>query len=375
MKISTPHVIPMKAFAIVMAIVILNCGLTFSSCAEETTPPQQTKSSEKSSTFVPAKIDNQVFSYYDFIWEFLNVSIPSNLWMQDDGNHFAGIFTATELSDQVKAREDFGLTKQYLKEFWAPNHKLPTYGAITKWDKKEILIQYGWPWEQIADEATASINEGLSRAIPAIKEASGLNLRVVSGQSADIILLPTSTELKDDRSSTYKVSKFRDRHGNDSWWFKKSINGGIEFTPNSDQSVDGFMLADKSNNIKQAFCFIPTKLDKGALEYLVSECLVRAMGLPGFLSSADEALLGRAKIGKTSANSNYPRDNVGNIKISEKASALFAKSGLSNKTPVSELDYLLIQTLYCHDLKPGMDKNAIAGILMRDRKCLSVFQE
>lgn len=84
-------------------------------------------------------------------------------------------------------------------------------------------------------------------------------------------------------SGNVRTDRLTERHGigNLDWWFEDFIRAGIAFAPDSEKTVHGVLLEDEKNVIQRAYCVIQDYLPAEAIERLVGECLVRAMGLPG----------------------------------------------------------------------------------------------
>ncbi len=108
----------------------------------------------------------------------------------------------------------------------------------------------------------------------------------------------------------------------------------VNFTPYSDQQVDGFFLPAADNSIGMSFCFIGNKSDPDILRTLVRECLVRSLGLPGAPRIAPSMILGL---------------------WNERTSNLAQWQRWVPETPeITEFDRFMIGLLYNPAIKPGM---------------------
>lgn len=65
----------------------------------------------------------------------------------------------------------------------------------------------------------------------------------------------------------------------------------IPFTPDRRAQVDGMFFLDGNNNIDFAVCTILTIQPETMIRALITECLLRALGLPGIASIEDEQVL------------------------------------------------------------------------------------
>lgn len=203
----------------------------------------------------------------------------------------------------------------WLYEYIYREKGMPDYWGLNKW-AKPVTISFGLPLglkpaagtpddnaalsEETAveptDETRKIAEEEIKAAIPFLSENTGLN----------ISYLPPEKETEEN-ISTLRIVFLKDPPENplQQWRgrgpgrlsFRKDIaarylHTAIHFTPDRSHHVRGFYLPEADNSIGMAFCFVPQNHPPDMLKSMIRECLVRSMGLPGYVAAWPNTLLG-----------------------------------------------------------------------------------
>jgi hypothetical protein len=160
-------------------------------------------------------------------------------------------------------------------------------------------------------------------------------------------------------------------------WFGKIheyLWGGVPFTPESRAQVDGYILPYSNNHIGLSVCRINPYVGVEMVKALVTECLIRSLGLPGMLDDPD-MVLGRwnkdheahsKKIGLDddaylSPEVRYFSPDLFPHEITKKQNLLVS---------LSRRDKEMVSLLYCDDIVSGMTQKQVRQIILAG-KCLS----
>lgn len=122
----------------------------------------------------------------------------------------------------------------------------------------------------------------------------------------------------------------------------KYLTSSTHFTPGLNFHVSGFVVSNKSHDIESAHCFIWTGHSEIIKRALTTECLIRALGLPGAQSIVPELVI--------SARSD--EENFGNFDA------------------ITDHDLLFLNVLYCDKIVSGMRSDEISKTLVKSlEKC------
>lgn len=276
-----------------------------------------------------------VFSKSSLVREFLSVAFSEDIWGTADGRVFS--YNGTE-KDPVKLQ---GIP-EFISEYVIREKGFPKLGVINKWDHKDIKIGFGWPTSEFAkwnkdievqQKYYNQISQMVRQESEKVNKIGVVNLEFIDPETekvkgyADIRVIP----FQRPSGGVYPRFKANDFH-NDSriWYLENFIKAGVRFSEGNLNQVEGYLLTDASNSIKQAVCYINMDMNSQSLESYIDECLFRSLGLTG--------------------SANY----TGGILSVRKDGEL---------TKIDEKDAKLLSTLYDTRVSAGDDKYAVINRL------------
>lgn len=200
--------------------------------------------------------------------------------------------------------------------------------------------------EEIPFRIRAEVSKSVLDVLPVLKEITNLPVAFIPPEQETlsnrgnlrIVLFHDVSEWETTFKKGNKVSYIQGlATGYD---FRNDIEGemlttGVHFTPNMNRQVDGFFLADKSNEIELSICYLWDGHEPQLLSALVSECLLRSLGLPDASYRATNSMLNGWLQGK------------------------------SNKPPakISDYDKFIAKLLYDPRLKAGLSPSELFKFL------------
>ncbi len=216
------------------------------------------------------------------------------------------------------------LTKQYdpwiYERIFRPDG-MPEKNVLNKWTQ-DIKISTLWPGDPVQGKFTqtrggigwnsgivhdpkveALIERQVLSVLPVLKNTTGLDISYLNHSDetdsnfANIRIVYFSS-ICDGSDNIYKLGDcafalderielfyrmISSLHGH-------SLSSMVPFTPKSDRQVEGVIFPNENNEIDFAVCFVWKGHPEIVIKGLVTECLVRAMGLPNPISGNDNAL-------------------------------------------------------------------------------------
>jgi hypothetical protein len=318
------------------------------------------------------------YSREQLIWDFVNITFSNALWLENTVNPWDSI---SALRDKLNSPPSRIAT-------WVPKYTrgpdpLPPTGVLHKWTQ-DITIGVGWPLPAPSnngldiDKYAPIIEQHLTTLLPELSELTGLQIRYVSpenerAQGKSIALLRIVPEAHMGLNNQYKGAI---NSPPDTTWenatiqFLQSLVGAVPFTPGMRAQVDGFLIPSFDNSISGAVCRISTLVDKEMFKSLISECVIRALGLPEISKLTSEAFLGHWNASEDAGALVPAKEGRKAFTIAENAQRPDGVAQPSLRM-VTDFDKTQIKLLYCKALKPGMDRaNAVLSIYT-DPNCLS----
>ena len=314
--------------------------------------------------------------------DFLNIAFS---------NVFGGAFTKTYWDkSSIWTRKDNYRVEIFPKEAWwdeyinYPNG-LPNHNVIHKWTK-DIAIGIDWPqredgrlytynnqqlleheYERGRRQHYKSIIRNIPDWLPEIENITGLSVRFIlpdqqserTKDHADIRIVPL---MPGEAINFFHYTPFP--HGtalhNNPNFFEFYYAAAVPFTPKTKTQVYGYILPEKDNSIGMAVCKINPTLPDDLMQSLLSECLLRALGLPNLSGLTDRSLTGHWN--KSHREEIKVRTDIKFLDHLTDKSRLF-------KQPTG-YDKFLASVLYCPEVKSGMDKYEVMTAL-RKSECFS----
>lgn len=373
-----------KKIKISASIFLIVAGLLASAGvpASEETPP------------IPAEQKAEI------VTDFLDVAFSETLWNQDTGKNFKifiGAFLREykELTSPPADENDPRYKLPWTSKYAYRTSGFPKAHVINKWTR-EITIgidmppsvtddhrdRLGRPVRQPYDD----IQKQVEKLIPQIEHATGLKVRFIP---------PESPEEKTENYARIRIARSSGFYGQFfKHWKGKPTDiemgmvpppyhyqmwGAIPFTPGLRVQVEGYLLPNQDNSIGMAVCDVVPKVGEDMLRSLISECLLRSLGLPDKSEASDNDLLGNwnsafelsDEIGSDKGPEELKHysiaENKGPGMVPEFPSARIDKSRLYDD--FSEYDLKMLKMLYCDSIHPGMDKYEVLSIFAKDDSC------
>lgn len=196
----------------------------------------------------------------------------------------------------------------FLRGFSLREKGMPKYGVVNKWNKKNLDVTFGWTlleFPKWSNHITEIQKEYLERMNPIIQNSiSDMNKNNIIAfnyispvdvkNPVQIHILPYKKVYQNINPKLEQL----DYHFEDNMsYFEEYLRGGVRFTPGLANQVDGYFLSDESNQIQLAVCYININNSDEIIKSYISECLLRATGLPEVIAS-QKGLLGERKQGE-----------------------------------------------------------------------------
>ncbi|WP_457811908.1 hypothetical protein [Sinorhizobium meliloti] len=330
------------------------------------------------------------------LWDFSNVAFSDVRWLEDSedaSNSVANILDAvrgTQRPDSLKSQTSL---VGWLEPFAELTH-LPKHNVINKWATVPS-VGFDWPrngedrlsaaamkrHSELADEY-AKIADIVAKTVPALSKATGLPITATTIEDP-VETTPNFAAIRIVIAETGPVRNaikyLRKPFDQDERRFELRLAKAVRFTPEARAQVEGFLLVSEQNEIKGAVCYVsPQIVDTELLAPLVSECLVRALGLPSLSKTNDDALVGQwnallASISKVQHLDGLDATLTSGLKRTWDNE--FSKYLASNPVKISGVtayDKLMLSILYCNTVKPGMDKNTAIAAIANDENCFNI---
>lgn len=329
------------------------------------------------------EIDGTSYSPGELIEDFLNVAFSEGVWNEDANLWNPDMFSKIidrygpqnlDLQDKDvrKEYEEKKIAVPWLADYMYRPDGWPKHNVTHRWNK-EITIGIGWPRYKINGPKTnlitsvydqewtaalyPSIAEHIKKQLPAIERSTGLSAKFISPDDPDdatreyarIRIIPKRT-LERRTSSSMLGYQWYPHQSEELLW------GGVLFETSTPKEMDAYLLPEVNNQPGLVICKIDGDLPEALFSALITECLVRAVGLPGRGGRPEKAVLGpwRSQVGP---------DHPENSPVSS------AKNLPQTLTPYDEW---MISLLYCPSIKSGMDKNQVLQALTSKKdKCIS----
>lgn len=317
------------------------------------------------------------------IWDFTRIAFSDALWLENTIDPSASMIPfETHL-----ARFDKGTTGSWLTDLNSISSGLPEPDRVVKW-VGPVSIALGWP--QYADQPPPSsppeleliANDEINSLIPQLMSLTNIPIELRSHEDPRektkefsrirVVFVDTTRLNNHFKMLTYQAGTYIE-----DWFYQLNTvyRAAIPFTSKSKSQVDGFLLADSSNELEFAVCRILSTLPPHLIRSLISECLLRSMGLPE-LSSDNESLLGawNRYYDKTEMHPANEGKNALRIipSLNQPNQNFYAKlpeGGPSDSPKMSAYDKKILSLLYCDVINPGMNKYEVITLLLQ-RKCV-----
>lgn len=397
-------------------------------------------------------LDGKVYTKRDFAAAFLETAFTETPWNSDTGED-AAEFLKFQLG-HYKLRPSSSNPNSFERTFpwFAPYTKrpagVPPFGVLNRWEKP-VKVSLDLPIYTLAahnvhtaqDEAGEyprnvdsdykkrddpifkKLADMVTDVLPAIRAASGQDVQFQAPfadkeQSADyarIRIVPVGSL---SSRNYFKFRRYHPVHFGYAVWESfgmteveySNTSGGVSFTPHIRTQVDGYLMPEVDAQLGLVVCRVAPKLGDVLMKVLVTECLIRAMGLPDITSAPGGSLLaswneeytpysmlvgldGRKKtlfydhekylaVQKRRPDRDVVSKEEWEVWKQELVASLPGGSASGGPYPVpdvkkdmspyqgiSTFDLLMLKLLYCKSLHAGMDRAKVAEVLMTEDTC------
>lgn len=289
-----------------------------------------------------------------------------------------------------------------------------SFDALNKWQQNDITVGIGLPpaSPEIANKETKYISEQsrmnrtgqgdealvkdvIYNLADPIKQATGLSVR---------FMVP-SEESYEDHADVRIMFEFGHFAQNNKFKVLAATvpsewenigNQAVRFTPRARSEVEGYYVSEADNHIQTARCYIWPDHEKALQRGLISECLLRVLGLPEQLRANTAGLLGNwnkqhdaysmnVLIDGLDSNPSYDQLFAEHARAmadedTERAArldrAMKAYNGFSYeteksavpKTP-SDMDIMMLSLLYCEVLDARQGRHKVLKLLSEGDGC------
>lgn len=257
----------------------------------------------------------------------------------------------------------------WLASYAWKKEKFPNFGTLNKWKQGTITISVGWPDnppnQNLSQADNKLVNsDPIKKIYPIvldqvnkisndIHEATGLSLKLNSLDGREDftpgfgrIRIVEGGNLVDGKYSKKDPLEISDTH----FLFSGTIPalepnfwGGVSFTPDNLNQLEGYFLPDERNYIQASMCKISPNLAGAQLRAYITECIVRSLGVPDIFPDG-------------------------------KADSIVSDWARHDRYPdkLSAFDKKLLKALYCESLRNGMSRYDAASVLMNSQgKCFN----
>jgi len=429
----------------VIFLICISVGLSRFACAEDV-PQKIEKTLNRSEEFL---LDGKKYRRSDLIADFVQAAFSDTMWNEDTGEDYHDFFSRRLylLSRKYKGTADEYTDGLHAYRFSGKEGVLPKLGVINKWSTDQVAVSIDWPifsannstaniinkdgrtisrWSDFASNPDATyslLEEIIQEVLPDIQKGTGLKISFQSPLSekerskdyARIRIVPVGAIWQKNFFKMYKLNHRLFPHVGEYSFLKEEYAGalnGVSFTPWQRSQVDGYLLPDANNALGSVICKVVPAIDRQLLKSLISECLVRAMGLPALVKSNDEVLLGAwnkaydpySKLveldGRVAALYRYvaPGSKPSLKSILDKVDVTVEErneiireylSPKNNFTPnyaperefmslkveqnkehgVTDFDRMMLKLIFCKAIKSGMTRHDVISVLAGEKAC------
>lgn len=366
-------------------------------------------------------LDGAQYSHVQLVTDFVQIAFQRSLWSDDPLNRARGYLLPDFYSKKTN-NAFFSRYPDFLSEYVVREKGYPKFDALNRWPK-EITISTGWPPLSAVDEAVTGFSKRVElqvkRLTGDLQSATGLpvrfvdpaaetedsfaRLRIVDGGGGRFYF-DNKFKISDRGSSVSAVplaggvSADYSKHMGE---MEGMFRDAVRFMPFARAQVEGYFVTDKHNNIEFSVCYIWPHHKENLFNALVTECLLRAAGLPELSLSTPDAVLGNWNQSHDPHSKRYILDGKGanlsplalammqsQVERSADAEKIKMLQNMLEDSPSSfphnmttsapqsftNYDLAVLSILYCTRLTPGMGRFDTLNILIaEERDCFNAL--
>ncbi len=237
------------------------------------------------------------------------------------------------------------------------------------------------------------IVDHINALIPELEKITGLDLRLqMPGDEnektenyARIRIIPVRTNLQKNFFKMYRYGILPPPDNFHVIKYEPYFIGAVSYTTDVRSQVDGYLLPDADNSLGLSTCKIMPVVGREIMKALVTECLLRALGLPDISKYNDHAMLGNWNKEYDSFSKLEDFDDreealrlvpdpdhfVPDDDIPKEAEFPKIDKDLQAFMSFSDYDKMMAKLLYCPAVKAGMKKEQVRDVLVKTDACFS----
>lgn len=353
--------------------------------------------------------DGKTYSVSQLLDDFMEVAFSDKPWPMEDG--VDATYMLGRKFDEATQRESIlsltprreGTRLEYflrdfpwMEEFAAQPRSFEYGDRLHKWNRKKIRISFDWPAFSGREHLSPISIENLPFCGPASQYCAYVSA-LASGHHKDIVdhIQSVATELeqitdadlsvimpgtkeeasaefaririvfeeKNEQKNFFKFHRYGKHKRVIDWrmrYNEHELKPAVSFTTDIRSQVDGFLVISEDRSIGLSVCKIMPVVGADLMRSLLTECLVRSMGLPDLLSRDAESVL-------TNWNAQYDaysllKDLDGREKALRPAPVRIERADLPALSPTKVFDHLteydrfMLGLLYCDKIKTAATK-------------------
>ena len=375
-------------------------------CAKEGAKPQENifesiKKYHNSRTYI---LDGEKYTRDRLIMDFMNAAYSRHILKQQhilsNKNHwFFGFFDAAtpeKLGKQLKRHPE------QFSEYIFRRQGRPKFAVLNRW-KKDMRV--GLELNDISDQGhhkkllleMSPHIQSLSEAISPLSGRKIVFIGEVNDCLADVDICISITDAfsEDNRFKAFKnkeTGHYVPISDQGFYSLENFFSDAVQFTPTSKSQVRGYFISDNQNNINFAACQIWPYMDTGMMKALMTECMLRSMGLSDLVLGSNSSALrawNKAYDAHVSIDFMYGEEQ-NNLEIlllksasAEEADDILAKWKKKQedekflakmkdvKLPelLSDYDRQMLKLLYCSEISAGQDAYQVIHTLYNSGAC------
>lgn len=317
-------------------------------------------------------INKRMYNKNIIVSDFIDAAVSAQPWNFDDERRCPNLVTDLFRDDPAPeyVGADLGDEKGWWRKYMTRGDGWPKKCVLHKWGDGEIRVAVDWPpvgpviefphqrppvsaYSAKQFESYNIVESHVRTVIPYLERATGRKVTLVPAgdeseygeNHAQIRIVPIDKPGFKVTSREYPGLSFGNWHLNSrdyQFW------GGVPLTNETRFQVDGYLLPKSDNSLGAVVCKFYPGYTPDLVLGMITECMVRAMGLPE-TTSYDQ---GYSVLGPW--NQNFYRTYA---------------SDVARYTRVSVYDMIMLRILYCPSLKSGMTRDEIASALMKNNDC------
>ncbi len=323
-----------------------------------------------------------------------------------------------------EALQPFSKSPVFSEYFYRP-HGIPDREGVYKWTRQKVKIGFYWPRQNLSnmpnpwwhgditrencdDNLFLSADNRLLRAgecqeiadhvntlIPELEKITGLDLHLqmpwedAENTLEDYARIRIIPVFLNPQKNFFKIFRYgtpskQEMLTHDIVAREVNLVGAVSYTTDVRSQVDGYLLPEADNSLGMSVCKIMHVVGRDMMKALITECLLRALGLPDISKSNDRALLGNWNKEYDSFSKLEDLDgreqgrvwegtgsdaHISYFHLAKEEEFPKINKDLRSYMSFSDYDKMMAKLLYCPAVKAGMKKEQVRDVLAKTDMC------